>query len=338
MASAFGDSMRLEKSVQLLKLAHMMQSTIEGVGLQEIREEFKVSRSTAARMRNAVIYAFPHVEETRIDGKTKRWRLPSNTVAGSLNISAQDLAGMKTAIYLLRKEGLYQHADSLEQLWLKSKGRLRPENAASIETDLEALLEAESHAMRPGPRQRINTDVLHILREAIKGFRKVWMTYKGIDNGNIAKLLVHPYGFIYGQPHHLIAWCEDARKFRAFSLPGIAATFMSKVHYRKDPTFNIKKFAERSFGACHEEPYDVLWRFSSTVADSVHAHHFHPSQKIEVQPDGRLLVRFRAGGQRDMCLHVMSWDGEAEILEPAHLRQSYKEMAQNLHNKVRAVK
>ena len=45
--------MRLEKSEQLLKLALMMQSSTEGVGLQEIQEEFEVGRRTAERMRDA---------------------------------------------------------------------------------------------------------------------------------------------------------------------------------------------------------------------------------------------------------------------------------------------
>jgi len=165
--------MRLEKSEQLLKLALMMQASTEGVGLQEIQEEFEVGRRTAERMRDALLQLFPHVEEMRPDGKTKRWRLPASAMAGLIQISAEDLAEMKTAIDLLKKENLTQHAENLDRLWLKIKGRLRPESATRIETDLEALLEAEGHAMRPGPRPRINPHVLYILREAIKGFCKV---------------------------------------------------------------------------------------------------------------------------------------------------------------------
>ena len=137
-------------------------------------------------------------------------------------------------------------------------------------------------------------------------------------------------GLVHGQCHYLIAWCEDAKGLRSFSLPNITDIFPIKVHYLKDPAFNLQEYAQRSFGVCQEEPYDVAWRFPAAVADAVHEHHFHPSQRIEEQPDGSLIVRFKAGGWKEMCWCVMRWEGHAEILEPAHLRQSYNEMVQHL--------
>lgn len=323
--------MRLEKSRQLLKLALMMQASTEGVGMQDIQDEFEVVRRTAERMRDALLQLFPHAEEMYIDGKTKRWRLPAGSIAGLIHISAENLAEMKTAIDLLRKEHLVVHAENLEQLWLKIKGRLRPESAASIETDLEVLLESESHAMRPGPRPHINPQVLYILREAIKGFCKVRLKYHGRSKEDVTERVVHPYGFVYGQRHYLVAWCENAKGLRSFSLPNIAEIFPIKVHYLKDPTFDLQEYVERSFGVCQEEPYDVVWRFPAEVADAVREHHFHPSQRIEEQPDGFLIVRFKAGGWKEMCWCAMRWEGYAEILEPPHLRQSYNEMVHHLH-------
>ena len=324
--------MRLEKSEQLLKLALMMQASTEGIGLQEIQEEFEVGRRTAERMRDALLQLFPHVEEMRSDGKTKHWRLPPSAMAGLIQISAEDLAEMKTAIDLLRKENLAHHAEHLDKLWLKIKGRLRPESAASIDTDLEALLEAEGHAMRPGPRPNINPHVLYILREAIKGFCKVRMTYHGRIKGDVTERIVHPYGFVYGMRHYLIAWCEEGKGLRSFSLPNIKDVTLLDASYRKDPAFDLKEYAERSFGVFQEEPYDVVWRFSSAVSEEVKEYHFHPFQKIEDQPDGSIIVRFKAGGWKEMCWHVMTWEGHAEILEPAHLRKSYDEMVLKLHS------
>ncbi len=327
--------MRMERTEQLLKLALMMQASTEGVGLQEIQEEFEVGRRTAERMRDALLQLFPHVEEIRHDGKTKRWKLPPSAMAGLIQISAEDLTEMKTGIELLKKEGLTQHAENLDRLWLKIKGRLRPESAASIETDLEALLEAEGHAMRPGPRPRINPHVLYILREAIKGFCKVRITYHGRVKGDVTERVVHPYGFVYGLRHYLIAWCEDGKGLRSFSLPNISDITLIHAPFRKDPSFDLIEYAERSFGVFQEEPYDVAWRFSAEVADGVRDHHFHPSQKIEDQPDGSIIVRFKAGGVKEMCWYVMTWEGHAEILEPAHLRKTYNEMVQTLYNNLK---
>lgn len=86
----------------------------------------------------------------------------------------------------MRRENLPVQADNLERLWVKLKGMVRPESASRIETDLEALLEAEGHAMRPGPRPKIEPKVLYLLREAIKGSQKVLITYRGRVKGGIS--------------------------------------------------------------------------------------------------------------------------------------------------------
>ena len=325
--------MRLEKSEQLLKLALMMQASTEGIGLQEIQEEFAVGRRTAERMRDALLSLFPHVEEIRSDGKTKRWRLPPGAIAGLIQISAEDLAEMRTSIDLLRKENLLHHAENLEKLWLKIKGRLRPASAASIETDLEALLEAEGHAMRPGPRPRINAHVLYILREAIKGFCKVKLKYHGRFKDDTTERVVHPYGFVYGHRHYLIAWCEEGKGLRSFSLPNILEVSLLDIPYRKDPAFDLQKYAERSFGVFQEEPYDVAIRFAAGSGDDVREHHFHPTQTIEEQDDGSVIVRMTAGGWKEICWYVMTWEGYAEIIEPLHLKKAYDVMVADLSKK-----
>ena len=47
---------------------------------------------------------------------------------------------------------------------------------------------------------------------------------------------------------------------------------MLDIPYRKDPAFDLQKYAERSFGVFQEEPYEVTFRFSAAVADAVREH------------------------------------------------------------------
>jgi predicted DNA-binding transcriptional regulator YafY len=112
--------------------------------------------------------------------------------------------------------------------------------------------------MRPGPRPKINPHVLYILREAIKGFCKVKITYHGRTKNDITQRIVHPYGFVYGHRHYLLAWCETGKGLRSFSLPNIADISLLDVSYRKDPAFDLHQYAERSFGVFQEEPYEVM--------------------------------------------------------------------------------
>ena len=213
--------MRFEKAEQLLLLAEYMQSSSEGVSLFDIQDRFDVGRRTAERMRDAVIRLFPNVEETVQADKTKRWRLRSGSLGHLTHLNADDLSELKTAIDHLRRENLPVQVENLERLWVKLKGMVRPERASRVETDLEALLEAEGYAMRPGPRPKVEPKVLYILREAIKGAQKVMITYHSRFKGDIRERLICPYGFLYGARHYLIAWCDDANDIRTFALANI---------------------------------------------------------------------------------------------------------------------
>jgi predicted DNA-binding transcriptional regulator YafY len=47
---------------------------------------------------------------------------------------------------------------------------------------------------------------------------------------------------------------------------------------------------------------------------------FHPSQELEQQKDGSLIVRFRAGGLLEMSWHLHTWGDEVEVLSPPELK------------------
>lgn len=318
--------MRFEKAEQLLRLAERMQASRDGIGLSEIEEEFQVGRRTAERMRDAVMRLFPAVEEYVSEDRTKKWRLKTGSVSRLAQLNADDLSELKTAIDNLRKENLPMQADNLEQLWIKLKGVIRPEIVSRVETDLEALLEAEGHAMRPGPRPKIEPKVLCLLREAIKGSQKVQITYRGRVKGDIRERVVCPYGFLYGARHYLIAWCDDAQDVRTFVLANIQEIALTDDFFVRHNDFDLKDYSERSFGVYQEEPFQTKWKFDVEVSDDVRDHLFHPTQVLEDQDDGSIVVSFEAAGWKEMCWHLFTWGGNVEILEPEHLKTSYADL------------
>ena len=59
--------------------------------------------------------------------------------------------------------------------------------------------------------------------------------------------------------------------------------------------------------------YTTTW--GTTGPDPGH----HPDQLLEKQPDGSIIVRFRAGGQLEMCWHLYTWGANVEVIAPASL-------------------
>jgi predicted DNA-binding transcriptional regulator YafY len=132
---------------------------------------------------------------------------------------------------------------------------------------------------------------------------------------------VHPYGFLYGNRHYLVAWSESeaARSFRSFALSNIERVETLDRTFTRKRHFSLREYAERSFGVFQEKPVDVVWNFSPKAAPDAREFVFHPTQKLEDQPDGSLVVRFRAGGLLEMAWHLFTWGNEVRVLKPKKL-------------------
>ena len=315
--------MRYEKADNLLILALEMQAARSGWSLQDIQERFGVGRRTAMRMRDAIMRIFPQADEVIVDGRTKRWRIPAGTLNKLVDFSADELADLETAVRILQRDNMEDQARSLENLLAKLKAGMKPEVSRRVEPDLEALLEAEKLAMRAGPRPKNRTFVLEELRDAIKGCRVVTIKYRTRWSGKVGQRRVHPYGFLYGHRHYLVAYNlrRGEEGFRMFSLPNIHKVELTDDYFERDQNFDLSQFARASFGVFHDEPVDVVWKFSARATPDAKDFIFHPDQKLEPQSDGSLIVRFRTGGQLEMCWHLYSWGEDVEVLAPKSLAE-----------------
>ena len=79
-----------------------------------------------------------------------------------------------------------------------------------------------------------------------------------------------------------------------------------------------------AFGVSYEEPMDVVVRFAADQAPYVRERIWHPSQKLEELPDGRVVLRLRAGGFFEIRSWVLSFGAAAEVLEPEELREAVR--------------
>jgi predicted DNA-binding transcriptional regulator YafY len=324
--------MRYEKAETILRIALDMQGSTGGLSLEDIRKNYSddyLSRRTAERLRDAVERLFPQLDQVNPGEVPKRWRLPGGSTAALATITADELADLATAVSLLRRENMHAQADSTERVVSKIRALLKRPVIMRIEPDLEALTEAEGLAMRPAPRPKIDLAIVAALRQAILSSKKVRLHYLYRGSGKRGFGTVHPYGFLYGMRHYLVAWSESGqeRDFRLFALSNIERVELLDKTFTRKRSFSLQSYAERSFGVFQEEPFDVVWRFSAKAAADARQFLFHPTQTFENQPDGSLIVRFRAGGAREMCWHLFKWGGEVEVLKPRRLRTMLREQA-----------
>ena len=312
--------MAYEKTYDLLDLAIWMQSTREGVSLNDIAAKYQVSRRTAERMRDMIITYFPQAEETTEGGNSKRWYIPQGTLKDLINFSAEELSVLETAKELFESKQMNEKKEILVKVIEKIRASIKPDVIRKIEPDAEALLEAEGFICRPGPRLVIDEKIVSAIRQAILESHQIRIKYYNQSTDKISINTLNPYGFLYGEHnHYLVAHHTDGyygNEVHNFILSNIREVEILNSVIEKLPNFSLQKYAEESFGAYHEEPFDVEWLFDKDVAKDADQYIFHPTQSKTRNSDGTLTVKFRAGGRLEMDWHLYTWGNHVKVIKP----------------------
>jgi predicted DNA-binding transcriptional regulator YafY len=317
--------MSFAKAQELLKLA-MMATRRGGVSLEEIIDEFGCVHRSAQRMTVALEAAFPQTQSDDGDDRKRRWRIPARAVAPLLTPSAEELAALTTAINELDANGFATEASTVRQLKQKVRALIPPEAGTRLAVDEEALLEALGHAARPGPKPALNSAVDSAIYEALKGPFLLRFPYKTRKHPKPTDRIVAPHGLLLGVRRYLIA--RDTSKaatapLQHYRVEEITEAEVLPQSFELDTEFDIHRHAEKGFGSFENsaEYGDVVWRFSAEAAPHARRFVFHPTQTVEEEADGSLLVRFKASGHLEMCWHLYSWGKSVEVLQPARLRE-----------------
>ena len=272
-------------------------------------------------MRDAVEWAFGPLETVEQDDNKNHWRLRSDALRRLVSLSGEELAELGSAAETLERTGFDARATALRELDTKLRATLNTDSLARVEADIEALVQTEGLAMRPGPRPRLGRDLLALLREAIITRRVVALCYLARSTGQQSWQRIKPYGLLYGNRPFLVGRTDWTNDMRLWRLANMSEARVTSESFTRDPGFDLEAFARRSFSTFQEEPVEVVLRFAAEAIWDAAAFLFHPSQTVEENADGTLTVRFTAGGIDEMCWHLVTWGESVTVEQPAQLRQ-----------------
>ena len=315
--------MRHEKATRLVELARMLAASAEGLTLDEMAQRMGVGRRTVERMRDAVRDAFPQMEEVD-DPPTKRFRIPAGLDGIFQAPSADEFAALRVAAEQFRAAGASARAAALASMEQKVLSAIRAGARRKLAPDLEALLEAEAIAVHAGPRPFEDEQVLGAVREAIKSLRRLRFRYEGGSApGRIRE--VTPFGLLFGRSNYLVGGEGDSPEPRTWRLDRVAEIEVSETAGARPADFSLQAFVNRSFGIYQDEVEEVVLRILPRGAEAAKRWRFHPTQSIDAQADGSVLVRFTAGGMRELAWHLFTWGDQVEIVAPQRLRRVMRE-------------
>ncbi|OZA18760.1 MAG: hypothetical protein B7Y02_01220, partial [Rhodobacterales bacterium 17-64-5] len=260
--------MAFEKSLDLMRLAEMAAARHKGISLVEITQEFGVNMRTAQRMIRGLEAAFPSVEFSTDRERRRWWKLNDTKFLRMQGIRDSELAALDMSIRRAQREGATNDVTALISLRDRLLAAMPTTHARRAEVDAEAMLEAQGYACRPGPRVKVEPNVLGAIAVAIKSPFSLTIAYQGAKNDAPMDRVVEPYGMLLGIRQYLIARdLGNGRAFRRFRLDRITSAKITGQSFVRDADFDLDAYAAQSFGSFHSdaEYQPVIWRFAPSA-------------------------------------------------------------------------
>jgi len=177
------------------------------------------------------------------------------------------------------------------------------------------------------PRDEAHERHVHLLTRAWSERRIVEFTYRPAryeEGRQPRRARVRPYLLepsVQTHALYLVGWDETRGAVRTFKVERIADLALAAETFEEPPTDALAATLGRAWDIIADQPpTDVVVRFAPVVAARVAETIWHPSQRIDTAADGSLVWRATVAGTIEIKLWILSWGGDAEVLEPAELR------------------
>ena len=340
------ENLRMNRIKDIIDLIMSMQALRYGISLAEIQEKYEVSRRTATRMKDIVLELCPQVEELQTHSRTKRWGIRNRFQGKAVNLynyTSCDIVNIENIKELCKINNLEIKTDILDKL-INSIKSSTSTNLSALDNDIEALLECEGFAVRQGSSYKVDNEILSKIRIALLSMKKIQFNYKSADytidkNTGFRKIAclkpiktvtVEPLGILYGERHYLVA--KDNDKIKNYLIHKIENLEVLDKYVTPDNDFNLKTYANESFGIFHDEILKVKLKFKKEIAEDVLNYNFHPTQKVTQQKNGSVIVEFTSSGTKSILFNLFKWGNNVEIISPKKLKDRYKNYLNEIIN------
>jgi predicted DNA-binding transcriptional regulator YafY len=119
---------------------------------------------------------------------------------------------------------------------------------------------------------------------------------------------------------YVVGLDHKSGEVRTFAIDRIRRIETTDHRFGAPADFDFDRYIGSSFGVIAEPATPVCIRFAPDWATHIEERTWHPSQHLESEPDGSLLLRMEVGGLQELRSWVLSFGSKAEVLEPTSLR------------------
>jgi len=201
----------------------------------------------------------------------------------------------------------------------------------TISVDLADIGRTISFRTRAEPI--LNLQIFDVLAKAVAQRRQLELQYRKPGQSAEARI-VDPYHLanINGE-WFLFAYDQARKDIRTFAPVRIQSAKPTGKTFERSQKFSLEKRLRDSFGVhSGDGKFEVLIRFAPRAADYVREKKWHPSQTLRELANGGLELKLNLSSLGEVQRWVLSWGGDARVLQPPELVESVRQAATAILN------
>jgi predicted DNA-binding transcriptional regulator YafY len=246
-----------------------------------------------------------------------RWRLPVGFKGLEVTVSPYELISLHLAqSHLAYLQGT-PFVDDLEAVIKKVETAL-PDK---IRNHLERIVTTFAPLQRPARAYAAQKNVLDSLRKAL--LRQLTVVLRGYQKpgaGRSKDYLVDPYMLVlYQYGLYLVGYSHRAGEISTFAVERIKNVEVTEGMFELPQSFSLAGRFEQGFGLIEEPPQEVKIWISPGWAYFVKERRWHPTQALNPQKDGSVILTMRCGGLDELTSWILSFGPGARVLGPQAL-------------------
>ncbi|MDB4470860.1 transcriptional regulator [Deltaproteobacteria bacterium] len=314
IAKKYSQAARLHDLIRILENRY-------GATVEELVEECQVTRRTIYRDLKAVEEAgYPLISERQDDGQVLYSFITGYSKIPPITFSLEELM----TLYLCRGQLEFLKGtpfqDDLEAIFSRIRSSMPPRSVAH----LERLAEASAPRFLGFKDYAGQHQLLKDLRQALLKQQRVEIGYRPAKRKR-SKYQVDPYTLLFFKNAlYLGGYAHNRQALRLFAIERIESLELLSERFEVPEDYTAAELTGAAFGLIDDgATQQVELLFDKEIAHLIRERIWHPEQELEQGPDGSLILRFDAAGDKEILAWIYSFIPHVRVLGPESLRQHF---------------
>lgn len=331
--------MKLNNLHKILRAIDLL-SRRQGVTIDELAEELKISRRSVHRLLNDLHdLNFPLYDEREPFERTKTWKLEPDYVKKLPNLNIPDIKFSSSeliAITLLKdKEAIFANTEIGKAL----KSAVAKIDAVFPKDFIDSMNKVKSVFAISNKMQKDYSekgDIIDSLTTAILQCKECKITYHTFYNDKVSTFDVHPLSiFEHMGGLYAFVYLDYYDSVKVLALERMQELTVSEKTFETPKGVDLEDTMKDAFGVVYDDPIKIKLWISKEHAKYVRSRKYAADQQITDNDDGSIIIEFSTSGWVEVKQWILSMGAHAKVLEPKEMTEEIKsecEAILNFHN------